>query len=434
MGSLDARGCPVSGASPAAAHHFEAALASFQSWRGSVDAPLQRALQEAPGFAMAHVLRAHALVSSRDLRRVRQAQSLLDDAAHLAVNPRERLHLAAIGAAAAGHYDRARDALDALLAVWPRDALALQVAGTFDYYTGDTPRMLARVESVLPSWSPELPGYHALLAQRAFALEETGDYARAEDQARAALALEPLDVRAHHVMAHVFEMTDRPAEGLRWMAAQDVHDAPAGAGGFFTTHCRWHLALFHLALSQPDAALAIHDRFMPARRGADIADLIDAAALLWRLQLQGIAVDTRAQRLAAAWTPHIDDALCTFSDVHAMLAFVAARDWRSAERLLAVLAASQARATRHGRASRELGLPACRALLAFGRGDAILATTLLASLPAVAHRLGGSHAQRDVLHLTLLHAVERVRRPAARAGHTHNRSPTTAPTTAPTKG
>ncbi|MEO8121785.1 MAG: hypothetical protein ABI606_20985 [Rhodoferax sp.] len=39
---------------------------------------------------------------------------------------------------------------------------------------------------------------------------------------------------------------------------------------------------------------------------------------------------------------------------------------------------------------------------------------MLASLPALAHRFGGSHAQRDVLHLTLLQAVERIRRPARR--------------------
>ena len=32
---------------------------------------------------------------------------------------------------------------------------------------------------------------------------------------------------------------------------------------------------------------------------------------------------------------------------------------------------------------------------------------------ALAHRLGGSHAQRDVLHLTVLRAVERIRRPVS---------------------
>jgi hypothetical protein len=53
-------------------------------------------------------------------------------------------------------------------------------------------------------------------------------------------------------------------------------------------------------------------------------------------------------------------------------------------------------------------------MIAFGRRNDTLAITLLANLPALAHRLGGSHAQRDVLHLTLLHAIERIRRPAPR--------------------
>jgi len=50
-------------------------------------------------------------------------------------------------------------------------------------------------------------------------------------------------------------------------------------------------------------------------------------------------------------------------------------------------------------------------LIAFGRGNHALAIALLARLPARCHRLGGSHAQRDVLHLTMLQAVERIRRP-----------------------
>lgn len=70
------------------------------------------------------------------------------------------------------------------------------------------------------------------------------------------------------------------------------------------------------------------------------------------------------------------------------------------------------RPTRHGVTTRQFGLSACRALAAFGRGDDTLAITLLARLPALAHRLRGSHAQRDALYLTLQRAVERFRRPA----------------------
>jgi hypothetical protein len=98
-------------------------------------------------------------------------------------------------------------------------------------------------------------------------------------------------------------------------------------------------------------------------------------------------------------------------DIHAMLAFVGARDGVRARRLELALAHGQSKPARHGETTRRLGLPACRALMAYGRGDTALAITLLASLPTLAHRLGGSHAQRDVLHLTLLHAIERMRRP-----------------------
>ena len=122
----------------------------------------------------------------------------------------------------------------------------------------------------------------------------------------------------------------------------------------------------------------------------------------------------RWAELGAAWAPHIDDGFCGFNDMHAMLAFVGARDWDSAQRLERGLATNQELATRHGETTRQLGLSACRALMAFSRSNDSFAITLLASLPVLAHRFGGSHAQRDVLTLTLLRAVERIRRPRPR--------------------
>jgi len=187
--------------------------------------------------------------------------------------------------------------------------------------------------------------------------------------------------------------------------------------GQLTTHCWWHLALFHLAQGHVDRALNLYDDYIRPDDSTEIADLIDAAALLWRIQLRGGDIGARAAELAAAWTPHVHDSFCTFNDLHAMLAFVAARDWARAKQLEAALVASQSQQTRYGETLRKLGLPACRALIAFGRGDNTLAITLLASLPALAHRLGGSHAQRDVLHLTLLQAIERIRRPGRSPVH-----------------
>jgi tetratricopeptide (TPR) repeat protein len=284
------------------------------------------------------------------------------------------------------------------------------VAHSFDYLSGDAARLSQRVADVLPAWSRDLPGYHAVLAMHAFGLEEIGEYERAEQEAAQAIELNSSDARAHHVMAHIFEMTERPDAGVRWMGERS---ARWGLDTAVSTHCWWHLGLFRLALGQPDGALAIYDQRIRAASNKHtnaVANLIDASALLWRVQLMGADTGTRWTNLAAAWAPHIGDRFCSFNDIHAMLAFVGAGDWDSAMRLERMLVRSQAQATRHGAVSRQVGLPACRALIAFGRGDDTLALTLFASLPALAHRIGGSHAQRDVLNLTMLETVERVRR------------------------
>ena len=93
-----------------------------------------------------------------------------------------------------------------------------------------------------------------------------------------------------------------------------------------------------------------------------------------------------------------------------MLALVGARDWKAAGRLEGALSRRQALNTRYGITTRLVGLPACRALVAFGRRDYARATKLLVAIPSVARKIGGSHAQRDLLYLTLLEAVRRQRR------------------------
>jgi hypothetical protein len=63
--------------------------------------------------------------------------------------------------------------------------------------------------------------------------------------------------------------------------------------------------------------------------------------------------------------------------------------------------------------TRLVGLPAGKALAAFARQDYANAETLLRALPLVAHRIGGSQAQRDVLELTAAAAARLRHRKAA---------------------
>lgn len=403
----DHRGLAISGATPDARDGFERALEAHLGWRTGVERHLEQAIAAAPSFTMAHVLGAYCTLCNRDPERVRQAQRLHAIAAELPATPRERLHVAAIGAVLRDDFQGLQAILRRLLAEYPRDVLALQLGHALDYLTGDVEGMRARVAAVLPAWSQHTPGYHAVLAMQAFSLVEYAAYGVAADLGMRALELAPWDARAHHALAHVHEMTGDAAGGMRWMRERHSYWAD---GTVAATHCWWHWALFHLALHQVPEALEIYDRRVRHGRSAAIADLIDATALLWRIELLGQDAGDRWQELSAAWEPHIQDHYCTFNDMHAILAFVGARDWNAASRLEAGLLAREGSPTRYGETNRLVGVPVCRALVAFARGDHARAARLLGALPSVAHRIGGSQAQRSLLHLTLLEATRRQRR------------------------
>src|SRR5215471_13519104 len=100
--------------------------------------------------------------------------------------------------------------------------MAIQAAALGDGFLGRFHRIRDRAARALPLWPKEMPGYGSLLAFHAFGAEEAGDYARAEDESREAVELEPLSFWPHHTVAHVMEMTGRPEDGLGWMSAREA--------------------------------------------------------------------------------------------------------------------------------------------------------------------------------------------------------------------
>jgi tetratricopeptide (TPR) repeat protein len=397
MPATDYRGCAVSGASARALALFEDSLASLRLQQGDALALAREAVREAPAFVAAHQLEAALLLCSRDAGDYEAAGWVYARLRNLRHNTREGLHTAAIAAAVDGDYVRASAFYDRIVAEVPRDALALHVASAFDYILGTPAAMCARAGRALAGWDESLPGYHGVLSIRAFGLEECGEYAAAEEAALRALELEPRDLRAHHARAHVLEMQGRSAEGIRWMGSRAGFWTAKGAAA---THLWWHLALHHQQMGRGPFALEIYDRRIAGGEG--LSERIDASSLLWRLHLDGLDLGGRFARLADAWAPHAEEAHCAFNDLHAMMAFAGAGRWDLGHRLLAAQIRRVARnpeATNYDM-TRLVGLPASRALLLFARGDFTSAEALLRALPPVAHRIGGSHAQRDVLQLT----------------------------------
>ncbi len=402
----DARGLAMTGADAAAADGFETALDEFQCYVGNPVGTIEGVLEAQPDFAMGHLLRGYLYASSLEGPALIEAGKALDRLQALPVNAREAQHRAALDAVVSGAYERAAQSWEALLVDHPRDIVALQIAHLFDFLRGDARNLRDRIARRLHAWTSADPGYHAVVGMHAFGLEEMGEYDRAEERGREAVALHRRDGWGYHAVAHVLEMRNQPEEGIRWLSSTSAHWAQ---DSFFDIHNWWHLALYHLELDQLDEVMRLYDGPIRGERSAVAIDLIDGAAMLWRLMLRGHDVGDRWQELADAWTAMIDDGVYAFNDVHALMAFVGVGDQARIDRQLASLRrGAEGDGDISNRAmAREVGIPVAEALVAFGRGRYQDVIDRLQALRPIAHRFGGSHAQRDLLDLTLIEAARR---------------------------
>jgi len=403
MTATDRQGLELSGASAAAAELYRQALEAYHCYVGEPFPLLQAAIADSPGFVMAHVLMGYMTLVGGNTAIAAIGARAFAAARDLPATDREAGHVAAVGHLLKGEIRAAGRVLEDVSIAHPRDVLALQAGQLTDFLIGDARMLRDRIGRARPAWSPDMPGYHAILGMHAFGLEETALYGRAEAAGREAIALEPRNNWAQHAVAHVLEMQDRRPEGVIWMR-QD--SATWSHQSFFAIHNWWHLALFHLGLDEIDEVLALYDGPIYGDRSDLAFDMVDAASLLWRLRLRGVEVGGRWATLADVYATQPRGGYA-FDDAHAVMAFVGAGREAEAEAALAVMTAAAQGPGDNADFTREVGLPVAQALVAFGRGQDARTVELLRGVRNQAARFGGSHAQRDVLDLTLIAAAGR---------------------------
>lgn len=243
----------------------------------------------------------------------------------------------------------------------------------------------------------------------AFGLEETGALAAAETVARGSVAENPQDAWAVHAAAHAMETAGRSEEGIRWLAATEAGWTDEN---MFAYHNWWHRALFALDQDDAGAALALYDtRIRPADSDV-VLEMIDATAMLWRLQARGHDTGGRFALLAARWESRVEHGLYAFNDAHAAMAFVGAGRLDLARAQVARLRRAAAGGGSNAAMAAEAGLPLADAVLAWGEGRFAACTELLVAMRPRAARFGGSQAQRDIVSWTLAEAAIRARLPA----------------------
>jgi hypothetical protein len=161
-------------------------------------------------------------------------------------------------------------------------------------------------------------------------------------------------------------------------------------------------------LSRGDLARAhVMCRRIFERAPSSIAgDLHDSISLLWRLDLLGTPVGVdRWRPFARIAGERLNRQGLLFHAVHLGMALAGGRDWATAERQRAMLA-ERAPKDPSGLVG-SLAIPLIEGMQAFAAGDHRRAIERIEPLRPRIVELGGSRAQRDVFHDTLLEACFR---------------------------
>jgi tetratricopeptide (TPR) repeat protein len=397
----DRWGVPVRAASADAVALLDQAIEDLAALAGARGADAEAAVAADGGLILGHIYRAYLQLYGTTPEGAAAADEILKQLDETVMGEREAHHMRAARHWVLGDWEATTRSLERALLRHPRDLLALKVAQDLYFFLGNRLELRDTAARILPAWPRERPGWGYVQGIYAFGLEENADYRQAESRARAALDHNPADVWAVHALAHVFEMEGSHADGVKFLTAS----ASDWSGSFFAIHNWWHRGLYHLELGEIDEALALYDDPIRVGRSTEWLDVVDAAALLWRLALFGVDVTERACQLAADIDGLVSSPVYVFNDWHAVMAFGLAGDHARNE--LVVAANRHLTAPTNRGAAERAGLDLLEAFSAFATGRPDRAIDLLIDIRPRANAVGGSHAQRDIIDLTLIAAAAR---------------------------
>ena len=395
----DAYGLPVTTSSPEALTAYDRAVDAALGWKANALDLFRDAVARDPDLAVAHAGAAACLFLEERFLETRAASDAARAAVAAAgVSRREQSYVDAVTLWTAGKVPEAERAMREHVLHWPRDLAIVQRLYFVFFWQGKFPELLEATSDLVRHH----PTSSYMMGMHAFALEEAGRCAEAVQLAAAALARKPDDAWSIHALAHaLYESGDFDAG----VAALPAAIAPCRNLNWFVNHLWWHFALMHL--SRGDYARVSElsrERF--EREPSPIAgNLHDSISLLWRFELAGRPVGDRWQPFAEIARERVTRTGLPFHAAHVAMALLGGRDWAMAEQQRALLR-ERAGKDRTGLMGDVL-VPLVDGLHAFAAGDYARAIASIEPLRPRIVELGGSRAQRDVFHDTLLEACFR---------------------------
>jgi len=397
----DCRGLDVAAVSEDAVKALDETIVSYLGINPSAGPNLKATLDADPNMPLAHALKAYFFMLMATAPLQARAQKAAEDARKLAelATPRERLHIDAAEHWSHGRKHAALSCWELILEDYPLDALALRLAHHGHFYEGDSQNLRDTVNRRLYAWKPDTPGYGYVKGMQSFGYEETHSYDAAIKAGEEAVDLIPENPWAIHAVAHVHEMRDTPEAGIVWILKNQPGWITANN---FRYHVWWHRMLMHIDRSEYDAVLKLYDEDLWDPESDEYLDLVNDASLLLRLELHDQDVGARWQALAEKCRNHKTDQILAFIDVHHAISLSAAGGEDARDLLDAMHRYADTSSDDNAHVTKALGLPLAQALVAHRSGDYGAAVDMLMPVRYQLHKMGGSHAQRDLFSMVLI--------------------------------
>lgn len=400
----DCRGLDMTAKSAAAVDAFDATINSYLGIRPSAGPNLKATLDADPEMPLAHVLKCYffMLMATAPLKERAQKAAAQARAFAETATPREQLHVTAAEHWSHGRKHAALATWEAILVENPLDVLALRLAHHGHFYEGDGQNLRDTVNRRLFAWNPQTPGYGYVKGMQAFGFEETHHYDAALRAGAEAVEINAEDPWAIHAVAHVHEMRDEADTGIAWIRKNEPGWTTANN---FRYHVWWHRMLMHIDRGEYAEVLRLYDETLWDPDSDEYLDLVNDAAVLLRLELHGQDVGERWEALAQKCRAHTTDQALAFIDVHHVISLSAAGDDGAKELLDAMERYAHGRGDDNAQITAMLGLPLGHALAAHRAGEYGVVVETLMPIRYQLHRLGGSHAQRDLFAMLLIDAA-----------------------------
>jgi tetratricopeptide (TPR) repeat protein len=404
MAFEDLYGLPISTSSERAARAYRLGIERMlAAWPGASEA-LDLAIEADPEFALAHSARSRMHLLYAEMPAAQEKAALARQLVERRGTAREKSHVEILALTTQGQSAKALELTLAHLENWPRDAAILVLPlGAYGLYafSGMADHDSARVD-LCERHAQHYGDDWWFLTYYGWAYTENGSVAKGRALTERALDKRRENAHGLHALAHaMFEdgSTDDAEALIRdWLPIYH-------RSGLMYCHVNWHQALLALEQGDTDRASAIYfEHIQPSvNQAPPISAVADGVSLLWRLQASGHAVPNEPWRELADYAERrFPRAGNSFVDVHMAMLAAMTGNTTALEQRLADLDTRRA----SGKLPAGSVVPdICRAARAFAEQRFDDCAKILGPVSAEVVRIGGSHAQREMIEDTLLVAL-----------------------------